>query len=885
MSAEDHRLEESRKRTKHWKRWGPYVAERAWGTVREDYSANGDAWTYFPHDEARSRAYRWNEDGLAGLCDRHQLICFAVALWNGRDGILKERAFGLSGKEGNHGEDVKECYFFLDGTPTHSYMKCLYKYPQQAFPYEQLVAENARRDRSQPEYELEDTGVFDGDRYFDVQVEYAKADVEDILVRITVTNRGPDPARIDVLPTIWFRNTWTWTPDATKPRLARDQASGVTAIALDEPALGHRWLYCDDGPALLFTENETHCERCFDTRSATPFVKDAFHRFVVNGDAGAVNPAAEGTKAAARYTIDVAAGASAEVRLRLTDQAPSTGSPPPFGDGFAAVFDARKREADEFYARIIPDTQPADARAVARQAFAGLLWSKQFYHYVVKTWLDGDPVFPPPPPERLTGRNAGWTHIFNADVLAMPDTWEYPWYAAWDLAFHAVALAVVDSDFAKDQLVLLLREWYMRPNGQLPAYEWAFDNVNPPVHAWAALRVYQIERKRLGKGDRVFLERVFDKLLINFTWWVNREDADGRNVFEGGFLGLDNVGAFDRSKPLPTGGHLEQSDGTSLMAMYSLNMLAIAMELAREEPAYEDVASKFWEHFLYIAHAMAGGAPDGEDEGHDLWDNVDGFFYDVIAFPDGRHLPLKLRSLVGLIPLLAVETLDPSLMKKLAGFSRRLTWFIEHRPEIVANVAGMQASGVNGRHLMAIANRARLERVLKIMLDEREFLSPFGIRSLSRIHAERPYVIPFDGVEYRVEYEPAESKTALFGGNSNWRGPIWFPINYLIIGALQRFHRYYGNEFRIECPTGSGTLMTLQEVAAELSRRLTSIFMISADGTRPVNGASDRWQRDPAWRDHILFYECFNGDTGAGVGASHQTGWTALVANLIVGIY
>jgi hypothetical protein len=885
--AEAHRLEESRKRTKHWKRWGPYVAERAWGTVREDYSASGDAWTYFPHDHARSRAYRWNEDGLAGICDRHQLICFALALWNGRDGILKERAFGLNGKEGNHGEDVKECYFFLDSTPTHSYMKCLYKYPQAAFPYEQLVAENARRDRSQPEYELVDTGVFDGDRYFDVQVEYAKADVEDILIRITVTNRGPDPARIDLLPTIWFRNTWTWTPatpGAAKPRLARDGVSDVAAIALDEPALGRRWLYCDGGPALLFTENETHCERCFDGRSATPFVKDAFHRFVVNGETAAVNPAAEGTKAAARYTIDLAAGANAEVRLRLTDQAPSAGSPP-FGDGFTSVFDARMREADEFYAQIIPEAQSADARAVARQAFAGLLWSKQFYHYVVKTWLDGDPVFPPPPPERLTGRNAGWTHVYNADVLAMPDTWEYPWYAAWDLAFHAVALAVVDADFAKDQLILLLREWYMHPNGQLPAYEWSFDNVNPPVHAWAALHVYHTERKRLGAGDRVFLERVFDKLLINFTWWVNREDADGRNVFEGGFLGFDNVGVFDRSKPLPTGGHLEQSDGTSLMAMYSLNMLAIAMELARQDPAYEDVASKFWEHFLYIAHAMAGGAPDGEDVGHDLWDNEDGFFYDVIAFPDGRHLPLKLRSLVGLAPLLAVETLDPTVMTKLPGFSRRLLWFIENRPDIVANVAGMEASGVKGRHLMAIANRARLERVLKIMLDEREFLSPFGIRSLSRIHAERPYVLPFAGVEYRVEYEPAESKTAIFGGNSNWRGPIWFPINYLIIEALQRYHRYYGNEFKIECPTGSGTLMTLQEVAAELSRRLTSIFLIGADGTRPVYGTSDRWLRDPAWRDHILFYECFNGDTGAGVGASHQTGWTALVANLIVGIY
>ena len=880
-TAEGRRLEESRQRTKHWKRWGPYIAERAWGTVREDYSANGDAWGYLPHDLARSRAYRWNEDGLAGVCDRHQIVCFAIALWNGRDRILKERLFGLNGKEGNHGEDVKECYFFLDGTPTHSYMKCLYKYPQQAFPYDKLVAENARRDRSQPEYELLDTGIFDGDRYFDVQVEYAKADVEDILARITVTNRGPGAARIDLLPTIWFRNTWSWSPGAAKPRLAR-AATADAAVALESKGTGRRWLYCDGAPVLLFTENETHCERCFDTPSGGPYVKDAFHRFVVDGEAAAVNPAQAGTKAAARYTIDLAAGASVEVRLRLSDQAPSADPAlAPFGEGFAAVFDARIREADEFYASIIPATQSADARAVSRQAFAGLLWSKQFYHYVVKQWLDGDPGSPPPPPERLTGRNAEWTHVYNADVLAMPDTWEYPWYAAWDLAFHAVALAVVDADFAKDQLVLLLREWYMRPNGQLPAYEWSFDNVNPPVHAWAALRVYKIEQKRRGVGDRVFLERVFHKLLLNFTWWVNREDADGRNVFQGGFLGLDNVGVFDRNKPLPTGGRLEQSDATSWMAMYSLNMLAIAMELARQNPAYEDVASKFWEHFLYIAHAMAGGVSDGAEDSHDLWDNEDGFFYDVMAFPDGRHVPLKLRSLVGLIPLFAVETLDPSLMTRLPDFSRRLLWFVENRPDITSNVAGMQTPGVNGRRLLAIADRTRLERVLKIMLDEREFLSPFGIRSLSRVYADRPYVLKFDGVEYHVEYEPAESRTALFGGNSNWRGPVWFPINYLLIEALQRFHHYYGNEFKVECPTGSGHLMTLGEVAAEISRRLTRIFLKGADGARPVYGTSDRWQRDPAWRDHILFYECFNGDTGEGVGASHQTGWTALVAKLL----
>ena len=880
-TAEGRRLEESRQRAKYWKRWGPYLAERAWGTVREDYSANGDAWRSFPHDQARSRAYRWNEDGLAGICDGHQFICFAIALWNGHDQILKERLFGLDGDEGNHGEDVKECYFYLDNTPTHSYMKCLYKYPQQAFPYAALVEENARRNRSQPEYELMDTGVFDENRYFDVQVEYAKADVEDMLIRITVTNRGPEAARIDLLPTIWFRNTWTWMPNAAKPRLARAEGDAV-AVALEDGAYGRRWLYCDGAPALLFTENETNCERCFGTPSAGPYVKDAFHRFVIDGDNAAVNPAMQGTKAAARYTIDLAAGGSAELRLRFTNEAPSPArGAPRFDDSFPATFDARMREADEFYAQVIPATQSADARAVARQAFAGLLWSKQFYHYVVKEWLDGDPEQPPPPPERLTGRNADWTHIYNADVLAVPDTWEYPWYAAWDLAFHAVALAVVDADFAKDQLVLLLREWYMHPNGQLPAYEWLFDNVNPPVHAWAALRVYKIEQKRTGTGDRVFLERVFHKLLLNFTWWVNREDAEGRNVFEGGFLGLDNIGIFDRNKPLPTGGHLEQSDTTGWMATYSLNMLAIAMELARQNPAYEDVASKFWEHFLYIAHAMSGGPAEGKDEGHDLWDNEDGFFYDVIAFPDGRHVPLKLRSMVGLLPLLAVETLDSSVMKKLPGFSRRLEWFVEHRPDMTANVACMQTPGTSGRRLLAVADRTRLERVLKIMLDEREFLSPYGIRSLSRIHAEHPYVLEVDGVEYRVAYEPAESRTAIFGGNSNWRGPIWFPVNYLIIEALQRFHHYYGNDFKVECPTGSGRMLTLWEVAAEISRRLTRIFLKGADGARPVHGTLARYQHDPAWRDCILFYECFNGDTGEGVGASHQTGWTALVAKLL----
>jgi hypothetical protein len=870
-NAEGRRLEESRRRTKHWKRWGPYLAERAWGTVREDYSASGNAWEFFPHEHARSRAYRWNEDGLAGISDRRQSICFALALWNGRDPILKERLFGLTGEEGNHGEDVKECYFYLDNTPTHSYMKCLYKYPHAAFPYLALVAENRRRDRFAPEYELVDTGVFDESRYFDVQVEYAKADVEDILVRIVVTNRGPEAARIDVLPTIWFRNTWSWVPGAPRPRLAR--AGGApTSIALDDLRYGRRWLFCDEAPSLLFTDNETNLERCFGTPGANPYVKDAFHRFVIDGDAGAVNPAMYGTKAAARYSFDLGPGGSARVHLRFTESASSV--TPPFGASFEETFDARVREADEFYARVIPPTLSEDERNVARQAFAGLLWSKQFYHYVVQHWLEGDPAGPVPPPERWMGRNVEWTHLYNADVLSMPDKWEYPWFAAWDLAFHAVALSTVDPDFAKEQLVLLSREWYMHPNGQLPAFEWSFGSVNPPVHAWAALHVYRRDQHQRGTGDRVFLERVFHKLLLNFTWWVNREDTEGHNVFQGGFLGLDNVGVFDRNRPLPDGGRLEQSDATSWMAMSSLNMLGIAMELAREDPTYEDLASKFWEHFIYIAHAMAGHV-----DGHDLWDEADGFFYDVIAFPDGRHIPLKVRSLVGLLPLLAVEALDPSIMKRLTGFARRLDWFVEHRPDLTANVTGMQTPGTRDLRLLAVVDSRRLRRVLAIMLDEREFLSPYGLRSLSRIHADRPYVIHANGMEHRVMYDPGDSTSGIFGGNSNWRGPVWFPVNYLIIEALHRFHRYYGNDFKVECPTGSGHLLTLAEVASELSRRLTTIFLRRADGTRPVYGDAER-QHDPHWRDLVLFYEFFHGDTGAGHGASHQTGWTALVARL-----
>ena len=876
-SAEALRLEESRSRAKHWKRWGPYLSERAWGSVREDYSPGGTAWDCFPHDHARSRAYRWNEDGLAGICDRHQRICFAVALWNRRDPILKERLFGLTGNEGNHGEDVKEYYFYLDSTPTHSYMKFLYKYPHAEFPYADLVAENRRRGRQGLEYELLDTGAFDGDRYFDVEVEYAKADAEDILIRISVTNRGPEPAALDVLPTVWFRNVWSWAPGAVRPMLSSDSRRGAT-FALEEPRYGSRWLHCDGAPALLFTENETNVERLYGSPNPTPYVKDAFHRYLIERDREAVNREGRGTKGAAHYALDLAPGRTTTLRLRLTDR-DATG-PSVFGAAFDELFERRRREADEFYEELLPSTPSPDARAVARQAFAGLLWSKQYYHYVVNQWLEGDPGQPPPPGDRRRGRDREWTHLYNADVISMPDKWEYPWYAAWDLAFHCVPLALVDAEFAKDQLTLLLREWYMHPNGQLPAYEWALGDVNPPVHAWAAWRVYKIEKKQHGRGDLKFLERVFHKLLLNFTWWVNRKDAEGMNVFQGGFLGLDNIGVFDRSAPLPTGGHLEQSDGTSWMAMYSLNMLAIAMELAHHDPAYEDVASKFWEHFIHIAHAMSGGQLHG-GAGHDLWDDADGFFYDVLHMPDDSRQPLRIRSLVGLIPLLAVQTLEPEMLRRHEGFRRRLEWFIEHRRDLTGDVACMRTPGAGERRLFSILDGARLRRVLAVMLDEREFLSPYGIRAVSAVHRDQPYVLRVDGMEYRVDYEPAESTSGLFGGNSNWRGPIWFPINFLLIEALQKFHHYFGDSYTVECPTGSGQMLTLGQVADEISRRLTRIFLDDESGRRPVFGGSERLQSDPNWHDLIPFHEYFHGDNGAGLGASHQTGWTALVAKLI----
>jgi mannosylglycerate hydrolase MGH1-like protein len=874
MTSEALRLQEDQERTAHWKRWGPYLAERQWGTVREDYSPHGTAWEYFPHDHARSRAYRWGEDGIAGICDNHGRLCLALALWNGRDPILKERLFGLTGSEGNHGEDVKEYYFYLDSTPTHSYMKYLYKYPQAPFPYDALVGENRRRDRRAPEFELIDTGVFDADRYFDVVVEYAKCAPDDVLVRITATNRGPEAAELHLLPTLWYRNTWSWdTAGPERPVMRVGEDSRHTMIETEHASLGARWLYCEGAPELLFTENDTNAERIWGRANPTPYVKDSINDYVVRGDRAAVNPEQRGTKAAARYRVTLAPGQSVVTRLRLVNTPLPAGA---FGDDFEVVFAHRLREADEFYDTVIPRRLSDDGKRVMRQALAGLLWSKQFYHYYVRRWLEGDPACPPLPPERRNGRNHEWRHLYNEDVISMPDKWEYPWYAAWDLAFHMIPFALIDPDFAKAQLVLFLREWYMHPNGQIPAYEWAFGDVNPPVHAWAALRVYRIERRLRGKGDREFLEKIFHKLLLNFTWWVNRKDTEGKNVFQGGFLGLDNIGVFDRSAPLPTGGHIEQSDGTSWMGMYCLNMLAIALELAKQDPAYEDVASKFFEHFVYIAHATR----DLGEAGINLWDDADGFYYDVLH-SEGATYPLKVRSMVGLVPLFAVETLEPEIVDRLPGFKRRMQWFIDNHPEFREHVEMASKPGVGTRRLLAIVARAQLPRVLRFMLDEAEFLSPHGVRALSRYHRDHPYVLHLDGMDHRVDYEPAESSSGLFGGNSNWRGPVWFPMNYLLIESLQKFHYFYGDALKVPFPTGSTTTLNLWQVATELSRRLTRIFLRGADGRRPVYGGAEKFQRDPHWRDLLLFYEYFHGDNGAGIGAGHQTGWTGIVAKLL----
>jgi hypothetical protein len=871
------RLLEDARREKNWKRWGPYLSERQWGTVREDYSASGDCWSYFPHDHARSRAYRWGEDGILGTSDREGRLCLAVALWNERDPILKERLFGLSGPEGNHGEDGKELYYFLDATPTHSYMKALYKYPQGEFPYARLVEENRRRGKADREFELLDTGIFDGDRYWDVFVEYAKESPDDILVRITVANRAQDAARLHLLPTVWARNTWSWgrlgEGYGPKPTIA-EAAPGT--IEIEHASLGAMRLSVGAGPdgktpTLLFTDNETNTRRLYGSEPASPYVKDAFHEHVVRGNAGAVNPAKTGTKAAAHYVLDVPGGERRVVKLRLCAQAAA--STDPLGPAFDATFALRLKEADAFYDVVIPKTSSGDERLVQRQAYAGLLWSKQFYHYVVKDWLEGDPAFPPPPPERTGGRNADWPHLFNRDVISMPDSWEYPWYAAWDLAFHMIPFATIDPQFAKEQIVLLLREWYMHPNGQIPAYEFAFGDVNPPVHAWAAWRIYKMTGER-GLRDRVFLSRVFQKLIINFTWWVNRKDAEGKHLFSGGFLGLDNIGVFDRSKPLPTGGHLEQADGTAWMAFYAATMMSIALELSRENPATEDVASKFFEHFVAITDAM------NTLGGHGLWDEQDGFYYDQLHV-DGRTVPLRVRSLVGAIPLLAVEVLDSELIERLPGFRKRLGWFLRNRRDLARQITYMETRAGDVKMLLALPSKDRLLRVLRYLLDENEFLSPFGLRSLSRFHRDHPYVLDVMGEEHRVDYDPGEGTSGLFGGNSNWRGPIWFPLNFLIVEALERYHYYYGDGLRVECPTGSGRLMTLKEVADEISKRLARIFLADGGGARPVHDGDPRYAEDPHFKDLVLFYEYFHGENGRGAGASHQTGWTALVAKLL----
>ncbi|MFN8645588.1 MAG: hypothetical protein U0104_02410 [Gemmatimonadales bacterium] len=868
ITAEEGRLDQARRGTVDWRRWGPYLAERQWGTVREDYSADGAAWDYLPHDHARSRAYRWGEDGLAGFSDDAQRMCLALALWNGQDPILKERLFGLTNGEGNHGEDVKELYYFLDATPSHSYLKMLYKYPQRAFPYRELVEENARRGIGAPEYELIDSGVFDDDRYFDVVVEYAKAGADDILLRVTVHNRGPEAAELHLLPQLWYRNTWSWAPGAARPELRRAE----DAVLAPHPRHGDYRLRVDERVEWLFTENETNATRLFGAPATGAFVKDAFHARVVEGRHEAVNPAGRGTKAAAWVRATIPAGGTHVLRARLSPEGSG------FGD-FERVMDLRVREADEFYGRLQRDLADPDARLVQRQALAGMIWSKQFFHYDVPEWLAGDPAQPPPPAGRRRGRNAEWRHLNNADIISMPDTWEYPWYAAWDLAFHCIPLALVDPEFAKGQLVLLTREWYMHPNGQLPAYEWALGDVNPPVHAWATWRVFQMDRKRRGDaGDLAFLERVFHKLMLNFTWWVNRKDAQGRNVFQGGFLGLDNIGVFDRSAPLPTGGFINQADGTAWMAMYSLNLMRIALELARHNRVYEDIATKFFEHFLHIAEAMTNLG----DGGVGLWDEGDQFYYDVLNTPDQQMVPLRVRSMVGLIPLFAVETLDQSLLDELPEFTARLRWFLDARPDLAALVSRWETPGMGERRLLSLLRGHRMKALLRRMLDETEFLSDFGVRALSRHHEATPYRFDVMGMPLTVRYQPAESDSGLFGGNSNWRGPIWFPVNYLLIESLQKFHHYYSDEFRVECPTGSGRYLSLAEVADELTRRLSRLFLRGTDGRRPVLGDHPKLQDDPHFRDLVLFHEYFHGDSGRGVGASHQTGWTGLIAKLLM---
>jgi Glycosyl hydrolase family 63 C-terminal domain len=866
---ERRRLVEDGRGERPWKLWGPYLSDRQWGTVREDYSRYGTAWDYFPHDHARSRAYRWGEDGLGGISDDQQRLCLALALWNGQDPILKERLFGLANGEGNHGEDVKEQYYYLDATPTHSYLKYLYKYPQRAFPYAWLVEENRRRGRHDPEFELLDTGVFDDDRYFDVFVEYAKASPDDMLMRITAHNRGPDAATIHLLPQLWFRNTWSWDSNAARPELG---LAGGAVVARHEQ-LGAYHLQVEGEPALLFAENQTNVARLFGVQGASGPFKDAFHEYLIGGRADAIGRTPEGTKVAVHEQHEIAPGGAVQMRLRLVKDGADTPS-----KDFDAVFEERQADADAFYAVLQTHLADPDARSVQRQAFAGMIWAKQLFTYDVSRWLDGDPNQPPPPAERRHGRNADWRHLDNADIISMPDKWEYPWYAAWDLAFHCIPLAQIDVEFAKRQLILLTRSWYMHPNGQMPAYEWAFGDVNPPVHAWAAYRVFQIDRKqRGGRGDLAFLERVFHKLMLNFTWWVNRKDVQGRHIFQGGFLGLDNIGLFDRSAPLPTGGFINQSDGTGWMAMYCLNLLRIALELAQRDHVYEDIATKFFEHFLYIAKAMTNMA----EQEIGLWDEQDQFFYDELYLPDGGIVPLRVRSMVGLIPLFAVETLESEHLERLPQFKARLEWFLNYRPDLANLVSRWHEPGLGDRRLLSLLRVHRMKALLRRMLDETEFLSDYGIRALSKHHEANPYVFEYQGHRLSVGYVPAESETGSFGGNSNWRGPIWFPVNYLLIESLQKFHHYYGDEFTVECPTGSGNMLTLEQVAEELGRRLIRIFMRDEQGRRAAFGDHPKLQNDPHFRDYPLFYEYFHGDTARGVGASHQTGWTGLVAKLL----
>jgi hypothetical protein len=884
-TAEDKRLEESRKQlgkglnaTKEgvpWKKWGPYLSERQWGTVREDYSQDGNAWNYFTHDQARSRAYHWGEDGLAGISDDGQLLCFSLALWNGKDPILKERLFGLTNSEGNHGEDVKEYYFYLDSTPTHSYMKYLYKYPQAAFPYDDLVATGRKRNRGDMEYELLDTGIFKDDRYFDVFVEYAKQSPEDMLIQISVSNRGPETATLHILPTLLFRNTWTWWPGAAKPLLQQVTGkSGWRAIAASHPHLGERYLYCEGDVPLLFTENETNNERIFGTPNASPHVKDAINNYVVQGKQDAVNPGHTGTKAAAQYQVSVEPGQTATIRLRLSDQAPAAiGNP--FKD-FAPILESRRREADEFYKKVTPERLSEDEARVMRQGLAGMLWSKQYFGFDVDKWLEehnADPMRPGAP----VMRNSEWFHMINDHVISMPDKWEYPWYAAWDLAFHTLAFSTVDVDFAKEQLELMLQEFFLHPTGQIPAYEWNFSDVNPPVHAWATIFLYRTEQALRGQSDLEFLKRSFAKLMLNFSWWVNRKDRFGKNLFEGGFLGLDNIGVFDRSAPLPTGGNLEQADGTAWVSLFCQNMLEISSELAAFDPFYEDMAIKFADHFLWIAKALNQTGPEG------MWDEEDGFYYDVLRFPDGRATRLKVRSMVGLLPLCATTVIEPWQRERVPRVLEVTRERIQRMPELLKSIhpTGPRHLGYNERGIIALVNPERLRRILSRMLDEKEFLSPYGIRALSRYHTEHPYLFNVNGQEYRVNYLPAESDSGMFGGNSNWRGPIWMPVNALLIRALLQYYSYYGDNFKIECPTGSGRQMNLFEVAREIANRLAHIFLRDASGRRPVYGGTEKFQTDPYWKDNILFYEYFHGDNGAGLGASHQTGWTGLVAKLI----